>query len=191
MFHDQAMPEQWIIRVQGKEYGPADLDTLRDWKADGRVLPANPARPVDVDPTGVAGFAKEAVWKTAADIPGLFPVQSPVHVGVEARVSRAADTAATTPSTAPGRTTLVAALRSWLSLHPGSLPSCSRSACLPFRFGCSVAFSSTCFSGSNSPCSKMRPRPMLCAKAEILRGADVIFPGINDHSGAARLSSLS
>ena len=62
------MAEQWIIRVQGKEYGPADLATLREWKADGRVLPANPARQADVN---------EAHWKTAADIPGLFQVEPP------------------------------------------------------------------------------------------------------------------
>ena len=68
MFHDQAMPEQWFIQVQGQEYGPADLDTLREWKADGRVLPANPARRVDID---------DAHWKTAADIPGLFQIEIP------------------------------------------------------------------------------------------------------------------
>ena len=62
------MAEQWIIRVQGKEYGPADLATLREWKADGRVLPANPARQTDVN---------EAHWKTAGDIPGLFQVEPP------------------------------------------------------------------------------------------------------------------
>src|SRR5713101_4674196 len=62
------MAEQWIIRVQGKEYGPADLATLREWKADGRVLPANPARQADVN---------EAHWKTAGDIPGLFRVEPP------------------------------------------------------------------------------------------------------------------
>ncbi|HUE62187.1 MAG TPA: DUF4339 domain-containing protein [Chthoniobacterales bacterium] len=62
------MTEQWIIRVQGKEYGPADLATLREWKADGRVLPANPARQADVE---------EAHWKTAGDIPGLFQVEPP------------------------------------------------------------------------------------------------------------------
>jgi hypothetical protein len=62
------MAEQWIIRVQGKEYGPADLATLREWKADGRVLPANPARQADVN---------EAHWKRAGDIPGLFQVESP------------------------------------------------------------------------------------------------------------------
>ena len=66
MFHDQAMAEQWIIQVQGKEYGPADLDTLREWKSDGRVLPANPARSPDVD-----------LWTTAADIPGLFQIEAP------------------------------------------------------------------------------------------------------------------
>ena len=62
------MAQQWIIRVQGKEYGPADLATLREWKADGRVLPANPARQADVE---------EAHWKTAGDIPGLFQVEPP------------------------------------------------------------------------------------------------------------------
>ena len=62
------MAEQWIIRVQGKEYGPADLATLREWKADGRVLPANPARQADVN---------EAHWKRAGDIPGLFQAESP------------------------------------------------------------------------------------------------------------------
>jgi len=89
MFHDQVMAEQWIIQVQGKEYGPADLDTLREWKSDGRVLPANPARMIDVDPDAVAGSAKEALWKTARDIPGLFPVESP-PVQFEDRSQRSA-----------------------------------------------------------------------------------------------------
>jgi len=78
------MPEQWIIRVQGKEYGPADLDTLRDWKDDGRVLPTNPARRVDVDSAGAGLSATEALWKTASEIPGLFPVERP-PVQFEAR----------------------------------------------------------------------------------------------------------
>ena len=55
------MPEQWIVRVQDKEYGPADLETLREWRDEGRLLPANQARPVDVD-----------LWTKAAEIPGLF-----------------------------------------------------------------------------------------------------------------------
>jgi len=74
------MAEQWIIRVQGKEYGPADLATLREWKADGRVLPANPARQADVN---------EAHWKRAGDIPGLFQVE-PAPVQGPARNQRSA-----------------------------------------------------------------------------------------------------
>src|SRR5438309_6889275 len=74
------MAEQWIIRVQGKEYGPADLATLREWKADGRVLPAKPARQADVN---------EVHWKSAADIPGLFQVESPPVQG-PARYQRSA-----------------------------------------------------------------------------------------------------
>jgi hypothetical protein len=60
------MADQWIIRVLGKDYGPADVATLHEWKADGRVLPMNPARRVDVD-----------LWQTAAEIPGLFQIESP------------------------------------------------------------------------------------------------------------------
>jgi hypothetical protein len=30
------MADEWIIRVAGKEYGPADLATLHEWKAEGR-----------------------------------------------------------------------------------------------------------------------------------------------------------
>lgn len=57
------MTEEWIVRVEGREYGPADIETLREWKADGRLLPANEARRVDVD-----------LWTTAAEIPGLFDI---------------------------------------------------------------------------------------------------------------------
>src|SRR5947199_476326 len=119
------MAEQWIIRVGGKEYGPADLATLREWKTDGRVLPTNPARRVDVDSAAVAISAKEAPWKTAGDIPGLFQVEPPpVQARVEANaspartVSRAgasgrivAATAATTTSKPPSRNILVETFR--------------------------------------------------------------------------------
>ncbi len=60
---DQGMTEEWIVRVEGREYGPADIETLREWKADGRLLPANEARRVNVD-----------LWTTAAEIPGLFDI---------------------------------------------------------------------------------------------------------------------
>jgi GYF domain 2 len=38
------MPEQWIVRVGGKEYGPVDLDTLAEWKREGRLVPSNEIR---------------------------------------------------------------------------------------------------------------------------------------------------
>ena len=63
MLDDQAMADQWIIRVQGREYGPVDVETLREWKTEGRVLPENEARPADSD-----------LWATAGDIPGLFDI---------------------------------------------------------------------------------------------------------------------
>ncbi len=55
------MAEEWIVRVQGKEYGPVDVETLREWRDEGRVLPSNQARRADAD-----------LWITAAEIPGLF-----------------------------------------------------------------------------------------------------------------------
>jgi len=58
---DQDVTEEWIVRVDGREYGPANMDTLREWKAEGRVLPANEARRADAE-----------LWTLAAEIPGLF-----------------------------------------------------------------------------------------------------------------------
>ena len=55
------MPEQWFLRVEGREYGPADLATLHEWKDDGRVLSQNEAR-LDGSPQ----------WIRAGEIPGLF-----------------------------------------------------------------------------------------------------------------------
>jgi len=63
MLDDQGMAEEWIVRVQGKEYGPANIDTLREWKREGRLLPENEARNKGAD-----------LWSTAAAIPGLFDV---------------------------------------------------------------------------------------------------------------------
>jgi uncharacterized protein DUF4339 len=63
MLDDQEMAEEWMVRVQGKEYGPADIDTLREWKKEGRLLPENEARNAGAD-----------LWSTAAAIPGLFDV---------------------------------------------------------------------------------------------------------------------
>jgi GYF domain 2 len=69
---DQGMSEEWIVRVDGKEYGPADLDTLREWKAEGRLLPANDARRANVD-----------LWITAGEIPGLFSVTPSVEAATQ------------------------------------------------------------------------------------------------------------
>jgi len=72
------MAEEWIVRVQGKEYGPVDIETLREWRDEGRVLPSNQARRADAD-----------LWITAAEIPGLFepaPVASgPAEISLPRR----------------------------------------------------------------------------------------------------------
>jgi len=64
---DQGVTEEWIVRVDGREYGPANIDTLREWKAEGRVLPVNEARRADA-----------GLWTLAAKIPGLFELEPPV-----------------------------------------------------------------------------------------------------------------
>ena len=74
MFDDQVMNEEWIIRVQDKDYGPVDLEALREWKLEGRLLPQNPARRVDLDR-----------WTTAAEIPGLFADGRPPMQSASAR----------------------------------------------------------------------------------------------------------
>ena len=66
------MSEEWIVRVHGKEYGPANLDTLREWKAEGRLLPANDARRANVD-----------LWITAGEIPELFSVTPSVEAATQ------------------------------------------------------------------------------------------------------------
>jgi hypothetical protein len=66
---DQGVTEEWILRVDGREYGPANIETLREWKAEGRVLPANEARRTDAE-----------LWSLAAEIPGLFSIEAPPSV---------------------------------------------------------------------------------------------------------------
>ena len=78
MLDDQGMAEEWIVRVQGKDYGPANIDTLLEWKKEGRLVPENEARIASADLTAVAGSAKEVLWSTAATIPGLFDVEAVV-----------------------------------------------------------------------------------------------------------------
>jgi hypothetical protein len=55
------MPEQWMVRVQGKEYGPVDLEELREWKREGRLIRENEIREPE---TGR--------WIPAGELPELF-----------------------------------------------------------------------------------------------------------------------
>jgi hypothetical protein len=38
------MAEHWIVRVEGKEYGPVDLEELQEWKREGRLIRENEVR---------------------------------------------------------------------------------------------------------------------------------------------------
>src|SRR4029453_5377182 len=67
---DQGVTEEWIVCFDGREYGPANIDTLREWKAEGRVLPANEARRADAD-----------LWTSASEIPGLFDAEALAQPG--------------------------------------------------------------------------------------------------------------
>ena len=57
--HNQS--DQWFVRVLGKEYGPVDVDTLQEWKAEGRLIRENEVR-----------RATEADWMKAGDAEELF-----------------------------------------------------------------------------------------------------------------------
>jgi len=65
--------DSWIVRVQGKEYGPVDLDELREWKEEGRLIRENEVR----EP----GSER---WIPAGELPELFadepvaPIPSPL-----------------------------------------------------------------------------------------------------------------
>src|SRR6476620_11473488 len=89
----KGMSDEWIVRVEGREYGPANIETLREWKAEGRLLPVNEARQADVD-----------LWTAAAEMPGLssvppvvpiaepFPLQRPIPVAARSFAEILTDT---------------------------------------------------------------------------------------------------
>ncbi|HYJ04724.1 MAG TPA: GYF domain-containing protein [Chthoniobacterales bacterium] len=60
------MPEQWMVRVEGKEYGPVDEDELREWREEGRLIPQNEVRRVGDDR-----------WIPAGDVPEIFAAAEP------------------------------------------------------------------------------------------------------------------
>ena len=52
---------RWIVRVLGKEYGPVDLDELREWKREGRLIRENEIREPESER-----------WIPAGELPELF-----------------------------------------------------------------------------------------------------------------------
>jgi hypothetical protein len=38
------MADEWFVRVHDKEYGPVDLDTLREWQREGHLIAENDLR---------------------------------------------------------------------------------------------------------------------------------------------------
>jgi len=59
--------EEWIVRVEGKEYGPVETDELREWKREGRLIPANELRRVG-----------DERWICAGELPEVFGAAEPV-----------------------------------------------------------------------------------------------------------------
>src|SRR4051812_43160200 len=56
------MPDnEWFVRVQGKEYGPVDLETLHEWKREGRLIADNDLRK-----------ASNGAWVKASTVRELF-----------------------------------------------------------------------------------------------------------------------
>jgi hypothetical protein len=68
------MADEWFVRVQDKEYGPVDLDTLREWKNEGRLIADNDIR----NASDTAWMKASAVSEIFADLPA--PVPPPVHL---------------------------------------------------------------------------------------------------------------
>jgi hypothetical protein len=62
------MSEQWMVRVEGKEYGPVDEDDLREWKTEGRLIRQNEVRRVGEDH-----------WFPAGDLPEIFADELPAQ----------------------------------------------------------------------------------------------------------------
>ncbi len=55
------MAEQWIVRVQDREYGPVGVDELREWKREGRLIRENEIRE--------SGSER---WIRAGELPEVF-----------------------------------------------------------------------------------------------------------------------
>jgi hypothetical protein len=55
------MADEWMVRVQDREYGPVDSDTLQEWKQEGRLIPSNELRRLE-----------DERWAPAAEFPEFF-----------------------------------------------------------------------------------------------------------------------
>ena len=41
------MSDEWMVRVEGKEYGPVDEEELQEWRKEGRLIRSNEVRRVE------------------------------------------------------------------------------------------------------------------------------------------------
>jgi hypothetical protein len=60
------MSDQWMVRVDGKEYGPVDEDELREWRSEGRLIRTN-----EICRVG------EERWIAAGELPEIFADEQP------------------------------------------------------------------------------------------------------------------
>ena len=67
----------WIVRVLGKEYGPVDLEEVREWKREGRLIRENEVREPGSEQWIPAGELPElfADEKVAPEIPPISVVR--------------------------------------------------------------------------------------------------------------------
>ena len=63
------LDDEWFVRVQGKEYGPVDLETLREWKQEGRLIADNELRNASNDAWVKASAVAELFGDSAAEKP--------------------------------------------------------------------------------------------------------------------------
>ena len=73
------MAEEWIVRVQGKEYGPVDLAELRAWRQDGRLIRENEVREAGSERWFPAGELPEVFGDEPGAAPPIGPAAQPAR----------------------------------------------------------------------------------------------------------------
>ena len=76
------MAEQWIVRVQGREYGPVGLEELLEWKREGRLIRENEVRESESDRWFRAGELPEVFSDETAPEPPPLPSPPLVRPGL-------------------------------------------------------------------------------------------------------------